>query len=134
MPDFSQIAETAKSVLGKVSESTDKGVDTLRGVETLMTKINETAHGLAKEAETLTTMHDEAHAALTRMQEWDQSLKSKLRNAHGFAVFPSLGRASLVVGITYGKGEVFEQDHVIGFAGAVQMTVGVQLGGETLLE
>jgi lipid-binding SYLF domain-containing protein len=123
-----------KSVSGKVGEGTGKGLETLKGVSGLMEKVSGMAHALAEQAETLTTMHDEARAALTRMQEWDKSLKSKLDKAHGFAVFPSIGRASLVVGVTYGKGEVFEQDRVIGYAGTVQLTLGVQLGGETLHE
>jgi hypothetical protein len=127
-PDLSQIAAAVKSALGKVGESTGKGAEALTG------NVGETAQGLAKDAENLRTLHDEAQAALTRMQEWDKSLKSKLEKAHGYAIFPSIGRASLVVGVTYGKGEVFEQNRVIGYAGTVQITVGVQLGGETLHE
>ncbi len=127
-PDFSQLSEMLKSAGAKAGESTASKVQALKE------KLGETTEGLAKEAETLPTLHDEARAALTRMQEWDKSLKSELEKAYGFAVFPSIGRASLVLGVTYGKGEVFEQNRVIGYAGTVQITVGVQIGGETLHE
>ncbi len=127
-PDFSQLSEMLKSAGAKAGEST------VRKAEALKEKLSGMAHGLAKEAEILPTLHDESRAALTRMQAWDKSLKSELEKAYGFAVFPSIGRASLVLGVTYGIGEVFEQSRVIGYAGTVQITVGVQIGGEMLHE
>ena len=55
-----------------------------------------------------------------------------IQDAYAYAVFPSAARASAVLGVTYGTGEVFEQGRVIGYAGVVQITGGVQLGGEVL--
>ena len=65
------------------------------------------------------------------MQEQDSRLTKELAKAHGYVVFPAVGRASAVLGVTYGRGEVFQGDRVIGYAGVVQLTLGTQVGGQT---
>lgn len=89
---------------------------------------------LQTEAKLGPTIHKEALAALRRMKAKDPSLEEFLRNAHGYAVIPRVGKASVVLGGAFGMGEVFVNDHVIGYAAIVQMTVGVQLGGQTYTE
>ena len=79
-------------------------------------------------------LHEDATATLGRLRQKHPNLKDELEKAHGYAVFPSLGRASLVLGGTYGKGEVFEKGKSVGFASLTQITVGVQVGGQTLSE
>ncbi|WP_338872226.1 lipid-binding SYLF domain-containing protein [Myxococcus stipitatus] len=79
-------------------------------------------------------LHEEVVATLDRLQQKNPELKEALQQARGYAVFPSLGRASLVLGGSYGHGEVFEKGKPIGFATLTQMTVGVQVGGQTMSE
>ncbi|MCE9673157.1 lipid-binding SYLF domain-containing protein [Myxococcus stipitatus] len=85
-------------------------------------------------AEQEKTLHEEAMATLGRLERKNPELKQALERARGFAVFPSMGRASLVLGGTYGHGEVFERGKPIGFATLSQMTIGVQVGGQTFSE
>jgi|GEM_PF-875715 len=80
------------------------------------------------------TIHADAAATLTRLMAKHSELKQELGQAWGFAVFPYVGRASAVLGGAYGQGEVFEQGKSIGFATLSQMTVGVQIGGQTFSE
>lgn len=80
------------------------------------------------------TLHDEVAATLKRLQAKNPGLKQQLQKAHGYAVFPSVGKASLVVGGSYGRGEVFEKGKVVGTATISQFTVGVQVGGDTFTE
>lgn len=77
---------------------------------------------------------EEARAALRRLEEKDPGLGQILKKAHGFAVFPNVGKASLVVGGSYGEGAVFERGKLIGYATIGQTTIGVQLGGSTFSE
>lgn len=70
-------------------------------------------------------VHAEAAAALSRLQKQHPELKQELEKAWGFAVFPSVGRASAVLGGACGHGEVFEQGKSIGFATLSQISVGV---------
>jgi hypothetical protein len=80
------------------------------------------------------TIHAEATAAAVRLQEKHPDLKEAFEKSYGYAIFPSVGRASAVLGGAYGKGEVYERGQPIGFATLSQMTIGVQLGGQTFSE
>ena len=81
-----------------------------------------------------TISHEDVQATIQRLKEEDPGLGRLLRNAHGYAVFPSVGKAAAVVGGAFGRGEVFERGKRIGYANLSQLTIGVQLGGETFSE
>jgi lipid-binding SYLF domain-containing protein len=76
----------------------------------------------------------QAQAALKRLQAKDPGLKQFLKDAYGYAVFPNVGKAALVLGGAYGRGVVFEQGEMIGYATIGQFTIGVQIGGDTFAE
>jgi lipid-binding SYLF domain-containing protein len=80
------------------------------------------------------SMTREVDAALTKLQEADPGLEAFLENAHGYAIFPSVGKGGAVVGGAYGKGEVYEQGNLIGYASLTQASIGAQLGGQTFSE
>lgn len=80
------------------------------------------------------SLHEDALATLERLKLKHPDLEQELEQAHGYAVFPSLGRASLVLGGTFGRGAVFEKGKCVGFASLTQITIGVQVGGQTLSE
>ena len=81
-----------------------------------------------------TSIEETAQAALKRLEEKDKGLKQLLKKAYAYAVFPAVGKASLVVGGSYGQGAVFERGKFIGHATISQFTVGVQVGGDTFTE
>jgi len=88
----------------------------------------------AKEKEAIEELHEESKATVRRMAEQDPGLQQLLDRAHAYAVFPEVGKASAVVGGAFGKGEVFQRGHLVGYAALVQLTLGVQLGGQTFSE
>ena len=100
----------------------------LQAIRKLATK---TFAVLEKEQEVAGELHADVKATLERMQKKDPGLRQMIRDAHAYAVFPSVGKAALVVGGSFGKGEVFEEESLIGYAAIAQLTLGVQLGGET---
>jgi lipid-binding SYLF domain-containing protein len=81
-----------------------------------------------------TTIEESAAATLKRLEEKDRGLKQMLKKAYAYAVFPAVGKASLVVGGSYGRGAVYERGKFIGHATISQLTVGVQIGGDTFSE
>lgn len=87
-----------------------------------------------KEASALEELHAESRATVRRMAEQDPGLQERIDDAYAYAVFPSVGKATAVVGGAFGKGEVFRGGRLIGYAGLVQLTLGVQLGGQTFSE
>lgn len=52
-------------------------------------------------------------------------------NAYGYAVFPDVGKGGLIVGGAYGTGRVYAQGVHTGDVKMTQLTLGLQLGGQT---
>ena len=50
--------------------------------------------------------------------------------AHGYAVFPSIGKGGLGIGGSGGKGQVYRQGKVIGFTSTGDISIGFQAGGQ----
>jgi len=80
------------------------------------------------------TIHDDVQAALKRLDSEAPGLKRELKKAYGYAVFPSVGKAALLLGGAWGRGEVYQRGKVIGYATIAQTTLGVQIGGDTFTE
>ena len=59
----------------------------------------------------------------------DAGIGDMFKSAHGYVLFPTIGKAGLVVGGAFGKGRVYEQGVYIGDATLSQATIGFQLGG-----
>lgn len=89
---------------------------------------------LKKEASVGPVLHQQVLGALRQMQAKDPNLTQTLKKAHGYAVFPDIGKANVVLGGAFGMGEVFEHGRVIGYTGLVQVTIGLQVGGHTYRE
>ena len=54
--------------------------------------------------------------------------------SYGYAVFPTIGKAGIVVGGAYGTGRVYAKGKHIGDTSMTQATIGFQLGGEGFSE
>ena len=54
--------------------------------------------------------------------------------AHGYAVFPTIGKGGVGIGGAHGKGRVYEKGKYIGDTSMTQVTVGFQLGGQAFSE
>ena len=79
-------------------------------------------------------LHTDVANSMTRLKAMDPSLDKQIANAYGYAVFPKVGKGGAVVGGAYGRGEVYEQGKMVGWADLTQATIGAQLGGQTFSE
>lgn len=100
-------------------------------IQKLMSKV---ASGLGAEDSALQELSDDCRAAIDRMDAINPGFKAFLGKAYAYAVFPSVGKAAAVLGGAFGKGEVFERGKLVGYAAVAQLTIGVQLGGDTFVE
>jgi len=50
--------------------------------------------------------------------------------AHGYAIFPNIGKGGLGVGGSHGKGQVYRGGEVIGFTSTSDISIGLQAGGQ----
>ena len=53
------------------------------------------------------------------------------KSAYGYAVFPTVGKGGFGIGGAYGTGRVYRQGAYIGDASMAQVTIGLQLGGQS---
>ncbi|MGA9535680.1 MAG: lipid-binding SYLF domain-containing protein [Desulfobacterales bacterium] len=51
------------------------------------------------------------------------------KNSYGYAVFPTIGKAGLVVGGSFGKGQVYRGGKVMGKASVIEGSIGLEFGG-----
>jgi lipid-binding SYLF domain-containing protein len=77
---------------------------------------------------------EEARTRRQQMQTEDPTLGALLQKGYGYALFPNVGKAALVVGGAYGRGVVYERGQHIGYSDLTQGSVGVQVGGQSFSE
>jgi lipid-binding SYLF domain-containing protein len=87
-----------------------------------------------KEQKQQLPLAEEAQATLRKLEAKDPGLKQLLKKAYAYAIFPTVGKAGLVVGGSYGRGVVYERGKLVGYATIGQTTIGVQVGGITYTE
>jgi len=75
-----------------------------------------------------------AQSAITTISADVSNFRQLLDDAYGYVIFPEVGKAGLIVGGAYGRGEVYERGNFIGYADITQMTLGLQAGGQTYAE
>jgi lipid-binding SYLF domain-containing protein len=64
----------------------------------------------------------------------DPGMKEFFNKASGYAVFPTVGKGGVGLGVGRGKGLVFEGGRLMGEVKLTQVTIGAQLGGQTYSE
>lgn len=75
-----------------------------------------------------------ASTALDRFRSVDSTLQAELDKAAGYAVLPDIGKGGVVIGGSFGRGEVFEKGSKIGYVKLTEGTVGLQLGAQSFSE
>ena len=80
---------------------------------------------------------------LPSRRRWRRSRSSRRRtrtwsaffqNAYGYAVFPEITKGAIGIGGAAGEGTVYQGGQAIGSSSMTQLTLGLQLGGQTYRE
>lgn len=79
-------------------------------------------------------LHDQVQTTVREMQRVDPDFRSFIDDAYGYAVFPNVGKGGFVVGAGYGRGEVYRQGEMVGFADIRELTAGATIGGHNFSE
>lgn len=64
----------------------------------------------------------------------DKDLDKYFGSAVGYAIFPSVGKGAFIVGGAAGTGCLYESGDIVGQAKLAQVTIGLQLGGQSYAE
>ena len=79
-------------------------------------------------------VEEDVDYAIAQFKKKDASINKFFETAHGFAVFPNVGKGAVGIGAAHGNGHVFEKGKQVGTASLSQVTIGVQLGGQQYSE
>jgi lipid-binding SYLF domain-containing protein len=79
-------------------------------------------------------IEDDSKSAKEDFIKADKEMSGFFSKAHGYAIFPNVGKAAVGVGGASGNGTVYENGAIIGTAKLSQVSVGFQLGGQAYRE
>ncbi len=72
--------------------------------------------------------------AIAEFKKADSGVAQVFETAHGYAIFPSVGKGAIGIGGAHGNGYVYERGRLIGHTTLTQVTVGFQFGGQAYRE
>jgi lipid-binding SYLF domain-containing protein len=75
-----------------------------------------------------------ALAAIEEFKRADPSIDAFFNQAYGYAIFPEITKGGIGIGGAGGDGTVFQGGSSIGSSSMSQVTIGLQLGGQTYRE
>lgn len=78
-------------------------------------------------------MNDATKAKKTLLKA-QSGLQSLFNDSAGYVIFPNVGKGGFVVGGASGNGAVYENGEVIGVAGLKKLNIGLQAGGQAIIE
>jgi len=76
----------------------------------------------------------EVEAAITKFKSKHAAVGVYMKSAHGYAVFPSVGKGGIGIGGAFGRGQVFEGGKLAGYSKLTSASIGFQLGGQAFSE
>ena len=76
----------------------------------------------------------EANKTIKEFKEKDPGMSKFFSSAHGYAVFPGIGKGGLGVGGAGGKGTLFKSGSAVADTKMSQITIGFQAGGQKYAE
>ncbi len=77
---------------------------------------------------------NDAEHAKAEFIKTDPKMADLFSSAYGYAIFPNVGKGAIGVGGAAGNGVVYENGSLVGMAKMKQVSVGLQLGGQTYRE
>ncbi len=86
------------------------------------------------DSEKIKGLMSDADSAKTSLLAADSNLEDFFDNSAGYALFPNVGKGGLIIGGASGNGIVYEDGMAIGKAGLKKLNVGLQAGGQSIIE
>lgn len=76
----------------------------------------------------------DAHKAKQALLKQDQGLEAFFESAAGYVLFPNVGKGGFIIGGASGNGVVYENDAIAGYANLKKLNIGLQAGGQAIIE
>lgn len=76
----------------------------------------------------------DSKAAKSEFVKADSKMNSLFSKAHGYVIFPNIGKGGLGIGGATGNGTAYEKGKMVGMARMTQVSIGFQWGGQAYRE
>ncbi|MBA4745073.1 MAG: lipid-binding SYLF domain-containing protein [Muricauda sp.] len=76
----------------------------------------------------------DAQKAKTTLLETSPSLEHFFDNSAGYVIFPNVGKGGFIIGGASGNGVVYENGDAVGMADLKKLNIGLQAGGQAIIE
>lgn len=76
----------------------------------------------------------DSQKAKTELMEKDPSIESFFDDSAGYVIFPNVGKGGFIVGAASGNGILYENGVAVGSADLKKLSVGLQAGGQAIIE
>lgn len=76
----------------------------------------------------------DAEKAKTTLLDADQALQGFFSNSAGYVIFPNVGKGGFIIGGASGNGVVYENGTPVGMADLKKLNIGLQAGGQAIIE
>ncbi len=76
----------------------------------------------------------DAQKAKTTLLETSPSLERFFDNSAGYVIFPNVGKGGFILGGASGNGVVYENGDAVGMADLKKLNIGLQAGGQAIIE
>lgn len=77
---------------------------------------------------------EDASKAKKTLLKADSGLQNFFDKSAGYVIFPNVGKGGFIIGGASGNGVVYENDKIIGMANLKKLNVGLQAGGQAIIE
>ncbi|SNY94736.1 lipid-binding SYLF domain-containing protein [Flagellimonas pacifica] len=77
---------------------------------------------------------NDAKSAKKTLLKADSGLERFFDNSAGYVLFPNVGKGGFIIGGASGNGVVYEASEMVGMAGLKKLNVGLQAGGQAIIE
>lgn len=88
----------------------------------------------AQDKDKIEQLKKDAEEAQKTMLTESPSLKKFFNDAAGYVIFPNVGKGGLIIGGASGNGIVYENGKAVGTARLSKLNVGLQAGGQAVIE
>jgi lipid-binding SYLF domain-containing protein len=79
-------------------------------------------------------LHEDVTKTIAEFKKKDPGIDKFFTDAVGYVVFPTVAKGAIGIGGAHGDGELMVRDKATGKADLSQVTIGLQLGGQTYSE
>lgn len=88
----------------------------------------------AQSKKKISELKEDSKAAKAEFLEADWRMEDRFKEAHGYVIFPNVGKGGLGVGGAAGNGIVYQGGQEVGAAKLTQLSIGFQAGGQAYRE